>query len=211
MVSCVQARALSQAPLWPQVRGYVDGQAKRKIVRLGDEELIRTLGHAHLRYATLVGDGFVWVHDDTGSAERSLIIFVDHLDCYETLRTADDSDSKTEGPFSVEDPDIRSLAAPDTPRVEAFPRRGFKFHRGNIEAARSGPAVASERPASDLCPLVVVDSKVPVREVALTGALDPDLHPESFTDHNSRWGVPRDDMRGVRFDRERNRRRRLHV
>src|SRR5262252_8129790 len=123
---------------------------------------------------------------------------------------ADDSDSKTDRAFSVQDPGIRSLT-PDTPRIEALLRWGFEFDLGNVWAARSRKTVASKRTASDLCPFVVVDSEIPVSEVAFIGALDPDLHPESFTDHNSRWGIPRDYIRCVRFHRERNGRRRLRV
>jgi len=52
---------------------------------------------------------------------------------------------------------------------------------------------------------VVIDPKVPVRQAALVGALDPDLHPESFACHNRRWYIPGDDTRGVRHDRGRNR------
>ena len=74
-----------------------------------------------------------------------------------------------------------------------------------------GQSVAGQRPRGDLGALVVVDLKVPVRELALTGALDPDLHPESLAGHNGRWHVPRDDIRRMRLDRERNRRRRFRV
>ena len=110
---------------------------------------------------------------------------------------ADDSDSKTDGAFSVRDLGIRSRGL-DAPRVEALRRRGFEFDLRNIEAGRAGPAVARQRSRGYLCPLVVVDSKVPVREVALIGALDPDLYPESFANHDGRWYVPRDDIRRVR-------------
>ena len=50
---------------------------------------------------------------------------------------------------------------------------------------------------------MVVDSKVPIRQVALSGARDPNLDPESFASLNSRWYIPRDDVRGVRLARER--------
>src|SRR5207237_6728697 len=61
------------------VRRYLDGQTKRDIAGLRDEEPIGAFRHTHLRYATFVGDGIVWVYDDTSTDERLLTIFVDRF------------------------------------------------------------------------------------------------------------------------------------
>src|SRR5439155_27116181 len=171
---------------------------------------VRTFRHPHLRYATLVGDGLVRVHHHTSAPEGRLTDFVDRLDRHKVLGMADDSDSKTDGPFSMRVPGIRSRDL-DAPRVEALHHRGFKFDLRNIEAGRAGPAVARQCPRGYVCPLVVVDSKVPVLQVALIGALDPNLCPESFANHNSRWRIPDKYTRCVRLDRERNRSGRFDV
>ena len=130
--------------------------------------------------------------------------FVDRLDRYHALGLADDSDSKTDGAFIVREPVIRSRAL-NAPRVEALRLRGLKFDLRKIQAGRAGPEIAGQRSGGYLRPLVVIDCEVPVLEVALIGALDPNLCPESFANHNSRWCIPHDDTRCVRFNVERNR------
>src|SRR5207249_8455056 len=110
----------------PHVGRHLDGQSERKIPSLRDEKHICAFLHTHLRYATLVGERLVWVHDDTSTGEGRLSIFVDSLDRYPTLGVTDNADSKTDGSLSVRHRGIRSLG-PDAPRVEARPRRRFKF------------------------------------------------------------------------------------
>src|SRR5262245_50545380 len=73
---------------------YVDGQAERDVVRLRDEEPVRTCCHPDACYAMFVGDDPVWVHDQTRSAQGSLSSLVNRFDRHQILRMTDNPDSK---------------------------------------------------------------------------------------------------------------------
>src|SRR5262245_14772725 len=97
----------------------------------------------------------------------------------------DDSDSKTGGAFIVWDSDIGSRQL-DAPCVEALLIGRFKFNLRIVQAACSRPAVAWQRRCGNLRRFVVIDSQVSICQIALAGALDPNLRSESFARNNSR-------------------------
>src|SRR5262245_31913111 len=122
---------------------HFDGEVEGEIRGLGNEEFVRTFGHAQPGYAAFVGDSSVWMHHHTSPAERSVTFFVDCLDRHHVIGLANDSDSKAGRTFIMRRAGIESRT-PDAPSVEPFVRRGLKFNLGRIQT-RARPAFFRQR------------------------------------------------------------------
>jgi len=124
------------------------------------------------------------VHDDTSAAERSLIACVDGLHGHHELGTTNDSHAKIDRFFGVDDLAFRFRVRLqrrrtdlDAPCIERLCGRSFELDLRYVQDG-ARPTFSREGSRADLHPALVEDSKLRVREVALIGALDPDLHPE---------------------------------